>query len=72
MRLYSSTVCVGLLVVFWCQGDKQPKTVSDFCSIAGPQIAKFKALSEEELAALTRPRKEAIASLRRNYKALCP
>lgn len=69
MKLYS-TVCFGLLIMV-CQAPKQPSTVSDFCQIAGPQIAKFKALSDAEIAALARPRKEAIAALRRQYKALC-
>lgn len=52
-------------------GGKAPAAVSDFCEIAGPQVAKLKQLSEAEIAALARPRKEAIATLRRQHKRLC-
>lgn len=63
-------VCFGLLVVFFCQAE-QPVTVSDFCRIAGPQIAQLYRLSDAELAALSRSRKAAIAKLRRNYERQC-
>ena len=69
MKLYS-TVCFGLLVVFLCNSEK-PVVTSDFCSLVAPEIRKLRALSGTEIAALARPRKEAIASLRRKYKRLC-
>jgi hypothetical protein len=52
-------------------GDKPPVVVSDFCQIAGPQIAQFSRLNENEIAALTRSRKNAIVTLKRDYKRLC-
>lgn len=43
MRLYSSTVCIGLLVVFFCN-DKEPKPVviSEFCESTKLIIASRK------------------------------
>lgn len=70
MKVYSSTVCIGLLVVFFCNAEK-PVAVSDFCDQVRGEVAKFKSLSDVEIAALQRPRKEAILSLRRKYEKLC-
>ena len=70
MKLYSTTVCFGLLVVFFCNTEK-PAVVSDFCGQVRGEVAKFKALTDAEIAALQRPRKEAILSLRRKYEKLC-
>ena len=64
------TVCWGLLVVFVCNGEK-PVVVSDFCDQVRGEVAKFRALSDAEIAALQRPRKEAILSLRRKFEKLC-
>lgn len=68
-----TNVCVGLLVVFFCQepAAQKPAVVSDFCAQVEPEIRKFRNLSDEEIAALARPRKEAILSLRDKYKRLC-
>lgn len=63
-------VCYGLLVVFFCETG-QPATVSDFCRQTAPEVAKLRRLSDAEIAALQRPRKEAILSLRRKYDRLC-
>lgn len=71
MKLYSSTVCIGLLVIFFCN-DRQPAVVSDFCKLTGSEVVKLAKLSDAEIAALARPRKEAILSLRRKYAKLCP
>jgi len=38
MKLYSSTVCLGLLVVFICEPTK-PVAVSEFCQVAKTIIA---------------------------------
>ena len=62
--------CFGLLVVFFC-GAQQPVTVNSFCQVAGPDIAKFHMLTLAELSALTKDRKDAILTLRRNYTKLC-
>ena len=69
MKLYS-TVCWGFLVVFMCNAEK-PVVVSDFCDQVRGEVAKFRALSDAEIAALQRPRKEAILSLRRKFEKLC-
>lgn len=70
MRLYS-TVCFGLILVFVCP-DKQPAVVSDFCKLTAHEVVKLAKLSDAEIAALARPRKDAILSLRRKYARLCP
>lgn len=69
MRLYSN-ICVGLLVIFICQPER-PAVVSDFCQQVAPEVAKLRSLSDAEIAAMARPRKEAILSLRRKYAKLC-
>lgn len=69
MKLYS-TVCYGLIVVFLCNTEK-PAVVSDFCDQVRGEVAKFRSLSDAEIAALQRPRKEAILSLRRKFEKLC-
>ena len=69
MKLYSQ-VCFGLVFVFLCQTEK-PAVVSDFCRQIAGEIGKFQHLTDAEIAALQRPRKEAIVSLRRKYARLC-
>ncbi len=54
-----------------CSGGEKATAVSDFCQLAKADIERLKSLSAEEVAALQRPRKEAIASLRRTYKREC-
>lgn len=65
------TVCWGLLVVFFCNAGEKPVVVSDFCDQVRGEVAKFRSLSDAEIAALQRPRKEAILSLRRKFEKLC-
>lgn len=69
MKLYS-TICFGILLMF-CTAEK-PVAVSDFCKLVAPEVVKLARLSDAEIAALARPRKEAILSLRRKYAKLCP
>ncbi len=69
MKLYS-TVCFGLLVVFVCNGPKT-ETVSDFCKLTAAEIRQLQALTPDEKNHLQRPRKDAIASLRRSYQTHC-
>ena len=66
----ASKVCFGLVLFLVCPEDK-PVTVSDFCKSAAPEIAKLQRLTDAELKALQRPRKEAILALRRSYKKNC-
>jgi len=54
-----------------CSGGK-PATTSDFCQIAGPEIARLARMTEAEIAALSRQKKEAIVTLKRQKKKLCP
>ena len=63
-------MCFGLLVIFHCNVPP-PVAVSEFCQLAAPDVVRLRALTATELAALTRPRKEAILSLRLKYKKLC-
>lgn len=63
-------MCVGLLVIFFCQPDKQPVVTSDFCRLT-PEISKLYRLTPQELAALGVERKRAIATLRRTREARC-
>lgn len=70
MKLYASTVCVGLIVVFFCNAPKQD-VISDFCRLTAADIVRLQKLTDAEIAALTRPRKEAILSLRKTYKREC-
>lgn len=65
-----NTVCFGLLVIFFCDGG-QPVVTDSFCQQTAPEIAKLRRLTDAEIAALARPRKEAILSLRRKYAKLC-
>lgn len=48
------------------------KTVTDSgCQVFGPDIARLSRFTDAELAALSRAKKEAIATLRRNKAKLC-
>ena len=62
--------CFGLLVIFFC-GTQQPVTVNSFCQVAGPDIVRLRTMTPTEVAALSRSRKDAIITLRRNYTKLC-
>lgn len=69
MRLYS-TICLGFLVIFVCES-QQPAVIDSNCALIRSEVRKFDKLTDAELAALQRPRKEAILSLRRKYAKLC-
>lgn len=75
MKLHADICLAAFLgVAILCKtgGDGKPAVpVSDFCELTAGEVAKFRRLSDAEIAALTRPRKEAIASLRRKYQRLC-
>jgi hypothetical protein len=64
VKLYS-TVCLGLLVVFFCD-DKQPKTVSDFC-----QQTKVIKLTAQEIDTLSRQSIDQILAHNQKWKRLC-
>lgn len=54
-----------------CSNGGGKTTVSDFCQVAGPDIARLSRFTDAELAALSRAKKEAIVTLRRNKARLC-
>lgn len=59
--------CFGLLIFFQCVMPPTP-IVSDFCDALRPEIHKIRVLTAAELAALQRPRKEALRNIRQLYK----
>lgn len=65
-----STVCFGIIVMV-CQPAKPAPIVSDFCRIAGPQIAHLQRFTDAELSVLQSHRKVAILKLRETYRELC-
>lgn len=65
MKLYG-TVCLGFLVVFVCD-DKQPTTVSDFCS----QYKREIRLTNAEIDSLSRESVDQILSKNERFKRLC-
>lgn len=69
MRLYS-TVCLGFLIIFVCE-TQQPVVTDTSCALIRNEVRKLAQLTDAEIAALKRPRKEAILSLRRKYARLC-
>lgn len=71
MKLYSSIICFGLLGLIIICPKEETLVVSDFCKQSKDDIARLKNLTTVELAALQRPRKEAITSLRRTYQREC-
>lgn len=63
--------CFGLLgLIIFCP-DEAPTTVSDFCTLAGPEIQNLRRLSEPEARALKRPRHEALRNLKTYYDRKC-
>jgi hypothetical protein len=63
--------CFGLIIFLACP-DERPVPVSEFCVLAATEITALRNLSQAELAALSRPRKEAIRNLRQLHRRLCP
>lgn len=54
-----------------CAGEAKQTVTDTGCQVFGPDIARLGTLTEPEIAALTRQRKEAIVSLKRNKKRIC-
>lgn len=75
MKLHAD-ICLaaffGVAILCKTGGDGRPAApVSDFCELTAGEVAKLKRLSDAEIAALSRPRKEAIVSLQRKHARLC-
>lgn len=62
---------IALFCLLICFDANKPVVVSDFCELTRREIAQLQALTPDELKHLQRPRKNAIASLRRSYRAHC-
>lgn len=62
--------CFGLIIFLACPEEK-PVPVSDFCILAAREITALRRLTPAELAALSRPRREAIRNLRQLHRRLC-
>jgi hypothetical protein len=62
MKLYSSTLCVGLLVVFWCRGE-DPKIISDFCRNTQYSAMQIMSLTPEETRSMAMAQRRANLSL---------
>ena len=71
MKLHA-TVCLGLIVFFLCD-TPQTQTVSEFCQVAGPEIAKLRSLTPAEIAALTTRKTNADArvAIKTLFYAVC-
>ncbi len=54
-----------------CTGAETTVVVSDFCRQTSDEVRKLRALTDTEISALSRTKKEAIASLKRKHKKLC-
>lgn len=54
-----------------CSGGTTKNTQDAGCQVFGPDISRLGNMSEAEINALTRQKKEAIVSLKRNKKKLC-
>lgn len=54
-----------------CSGGTKNTPVDSGCQVFGPDISRLGKLSDGEIAALSRQKKEAIVSLKRNKKKIC-
>ena len=64
-------ICFGPLVILFCTAQHPAPVSSDFCKLMRPEVQKIMHLSNEEIAALQRPRKEALVSIKLKYQELC-
>lgn len=72
MKLYSSAICVGLLVIMFCQDqNKAPLVISDFCRQTAYAVAKIESLSREQQRSLPAAQKIANNSIVSKHQADC-
>ena len=72
MKLYSSALCFGLLVVMYCQDrDRAPVVISDYCRNTSYAVAKIVALGQAERKALPTGQKRANLSILKKYRKDC-
>jgi len=72
MKLYSSALCFGLLVVMVCQDRyRAPLVVSDFCRQTAYAVAKIESLSREQVKALPAQQRRANLSLVLKHQKSC-
>lgn len=74
MKLYSSALCFGLLVVMYCKdtAQKPPVVISDYCRGAAYAVAKIESIPAETLKTLPRAQLQANASIVAKYRKNCP
>lgn len=72
MKLYSSALCFGLLVMY-CKETalKPPVVVSDYCRQTAYAVAKIESLAPEAIKALPRAQLQANASIVTKYRRNC-
>lgn len=73
MKLYSSALCFGLLVVMYCQDKGEaPKVISDYCRGTAYAVAKIQSIPAATLKTLPRAQLQANASIVAKYRKNCP
>ncbi len=74
MKLYSSAICVGLLVVMYCKpsGEEPAKVLDRTCRENAYAVAKIESIPAETLKTLPRAQLQANASIVAKYRKNCP
>ena len=72
MKLYSSALCFGLLIMY-CKdtAPKPPVVISDYCRQTAYAVAKIESLTPETIKALPRAQLQANASIVTKYRRNC-
>lgn len=72
MKLYSSALCFGLLVVMYCQDQgKAPVVISDFCRQSAYAVSKIESLTRPEVKALPLAQRRANLSIVLKHEKDC-
>lgn len=74
MKLYSSALCFGLLVVMYChdQAPAPPVVADTHCRADAYAVGKILSLSKKDQEALPLAQLQANASIVRKYRKDCP
>lgn len=71
MRLYSSVICVGILITVCFPEKEQPVVVSDFCKTTKPEVQKMKRMSRAEFESQSNLAQEILLAIRQKYNRNC-
>ena len=71
MRLYSSVICVGILITVCFPEKEQPVVVSDFCKQTAPEVAKLKRMSRAEFERQSDTAQQVLLAIRQKYNRNC-